>query len=179
MGQACRLDEKIKDFITGREVPDCDDEQIRQFMERLLVNEKGFKKEEIEVDRTFAISRVAEGGVGRAELVVFVDGRPFMALKSQRGSLVSREQESLAAARLCCPVQVPYTVVSNGRDAEILDTLTGKVVAEGLDAIPDSQEARRGLPEIEFQALPDHKRERQERVYLAFAALQCPTDCAD
>ena len=70
-------------------------------------------------------------------------------------------------------------MVSNGREAEILDTLTGKVIAEGLEAIPDRAEALRRLPEIEYRVLPDNKRERQERVYLAFATLQCPTDCED
>ena len=51
-----------------------------------------------------------------------------MTVKSSRGSLVTRERESLAASRLACDVQVPLTVVTNGQDAEILDTLKGKVL---------------------------------------------------
>ena len=178
MSHACQLDETITDFITGKETPDCDDEQIRQSIERLLVNEKGYARDEIEVDRPFTITADG-GGNGRAELVIFVEGKPFMSIKSQRGSLVSREQESLAAARLCFPVQIPLTVVTNGQDAEILDTLTGKVIDEGLDAIPDKAEALRRLPSLELKPLPEEKKERQERIYLAFATLQCPTDCED
>jgi hypothetical protein len=37
MSQACSTGEFIRDYLTGREIPDSDDEQIRQAMERRLV----------------------------------------------------------------------------------------------------------------------------------------------
>ena len=42
--------EMITDFITGEIVPDIGAEANRQDVERFLVNEKGFSKEDIKVD---------------------------------------------------------------------------------------------------------------------------------
>lgn len=173
-GQTC---ETIKDYLTGRVLPDSDDEQIRQAVERLLVEEKGYRPEDIEVDRFFEIELDGERHRGRAELVVRVQDRPFMSLKSTRGSLVTREREALAASRLACEVQIPLTVVTNGQEAEVLDTLTGQVLAQGLEAIPTEAQAEDQARTLEYLALPDKRREKEGRIFLAFAAFECPSEC--
>ena len=177
MGASCATGETLKDYITGQEVPDCDDEVIRQNMERLLVEEKGYDKADIEVDRWFDIDINGVLEKGRAELVVSVLKKPFMTIKSTRGSLVTREREALAASRLSCDCQVPYSVVTNGRDAEFLDTLTGQVLAEGLEAVPNKEKALKMITNKTCPALDEGKRIKEGRVYLAFADMQCPTDC--
>jgi hypothetical protein len=40
----------ITDFITGKEIPNVGAEENRQMVARFLVDEKGFSKEDIEVD---------------------------------------------------------------------------------------------------------------------------------
>jgi len=174
----CRTGETIKDFLTGRQVPDSDDEQIRQKIERLLVEEKGFNPSEIEVDRCFEISLDDLKSVGRAELVVFVHGRPFMSFKCARGSLVTREREALAASRLAHQVQIPLTIVTNGEDAEIIDTLTGRVSAVGLKAIPSKEEAEKRSGELTYAELNEKRKKKEARIYLAFADFTCPTECS-
>ena len=123
MSQCCATGEFITDYLTGRTLADSDDEQIRQSMERLLVEIKGFRTGEIEVDRMFQVEVDGRAFQGRAELIVRLGGRPLMAVKNTRGSLVTREQEATALARLVlAPRQIPLTVVFNGRDAELLDS---------------------------------------------------------
>ena len=177
MIDCCATGETIKDYLTGRDLPDCDDEQIRQKMERLLVEIKDFDPRQIEVDRMFDLPGDDDRSIGRAELVVSVDGRPFMLIKSTRGSLVTRERESLAAARLACQPPVPVTVVTNGADAEILETRSGKVKATGLDAIPNRREALVLLAQANIEPLPEAKREKEARIYRAFATFQCSNFC--
>ena len=167
----------IMDHITGRELADCDDEQIRQGVERLLIEKKGYMPSDIEVDRVFHLDMDGAVEQGRAELVVYVNEKPYMTIKNSRGSLVSREREALSASRLACETVVPFTVVTNGRDAELLDTATGQILATGLEAIPDKDEARKGISGLIFSRLDPKKREREGRVYLAFAGFQCPTSC--
>ncbi|MBW1710996.1 MAG: type I restriction enzyme HsdR N-terminal domain-containing protein [Deltaproteobacteria bacterium] len=168
--------ESIQDYITGRELPYSDDEYIRQDIERLLVHEKGYRAEMIEVERSFVI-RLEEEALGRLELLVRYEGRPFMAIKCVRGSLVTREREALAASRLALDVQIPLTVITNGDNAEILDTLTGQVLDLGLDKIPDLDHAKTRIKELEYVPLPDKRREKEERIYLAFMTFQCPSKC--
>lgn len=167
----------IQDFITGRALPDCDDEQIRQFIESLLVEQKGYSPSEIEVDRTFDLGPGERGRLGRAELVVYVAGKPFMTVKSTRGSIVSREREAISASRLACDVVVPYTVVTNGQDAEFLDTRTGQVLGTGLAAIPHKNDAQEKASGLDFQTLDAGRRDRELRVYLAYADFECSSFC--
>ena len=74
--------EYIEDYITGRPIPDTDDERIRQKMERILIEDKGFAVEDIQVDHVFPLTSGTEEETGTAELVVLVSGRPFMTIRS-------------------------------------------------------------------------------------------------
>lgn len=177
MGSSCMTGETLKDYVTGRDMPDCDDEVVRQNLERLLVEAKGYERADIEVDRWFDIEIDGVREKGRAELVVALQNQPFMTIKCSRGSLVTREREALAASRLCHERLVPYTVVTNGQDAEFLDTLTGQVLATGLEAVPHKNDALKMSLGQTCTSLDEAKRIKEGRVYLAFADMRCPTDC--
>jgi hypothetical protein len=62
-----------------------------------------------------------------------------MAIKCAAGSLGSREREILAAARVTSEYQIPFAVVSDGKTAVVLDTLTGEKLGEGMQQIPSRQ----------------------------------------
>ena len=53
MGRCSVTGELIKDFATGREVMDSDDEQIRQSMERFLVEKNGYDASDLDIDHWF------------------------------------------------------------------------------------------------------------------------------
>ena len=100
------------DFITGRQIPNIGAEENRQVVERFLVEQKGYAREDIEVDA--AITLCIHGEVYRSllDLVVTVDSRRVIAIKCAAGSLGSREREILAAARVLGPYQIPLSAVS-------------------------------------------------------------------
>lgn len=179
MGSKCSMTgEYIKDYITGRDVMDSDDERIRQFIERLLVEEKGYKPEEIVVDRYFVLHIDGEVHQAVAELVVFINEKPFMSIKSSRGSLVTREQEAIAASRLAYETQTPLTVVTNGEDAELLNSYTGKVIGAGLNAIPSREEAIEMADNLEYLVMPPKQREKWTRIYMAYTTFECSNFCS-
>ncbi len=167
----------IKDYLTGRDMPDCDDEQIRQKLERLLVEEKGYAPADIEVDRFFEVALGDERKPGRAELSVIIDGRPLLTVKCARGSLVTREQEAIAASRLAFEVMPPYTVVTNGVEAELLETASGRVAGTGFEAIPTRAEAERLIGELDFPRLTEKQKEKAARIHLAYAVFECSNFC--
>ena len=168
----------IMDFLTGRFLPETGEEMVRQVIEKFLIEEKGWRREDIEVDRPLELHIDGHVEHGRVELLVRADGRPFMAVKSAPGSLVTREREALAAARLSGDSPPPLTVVTNGDDAEIMDTRTGKVLETGLDAIPDREEALAKIAHLGGHPLDRGKKEKETRIYLAFAGFQCAEDCS-
>lgn len=177
MTAQCVRREKIIDYATGREIEDCDDEIIRQRTERFLVEQKGYYPEEISVDSAFDMFVDGVLEKGRVELLITLKDRPFMTLKCRRGSLVTREREALAASRLIFDEVTPFTVVTNSESAEFLDSVSGKVLAEGLDSIPARDEALKMLDASKFIRFDDSRREKESRIYLAFADLQCPVEC--
>ena len=48
----------IRDFVTGREVPNVGAEENRQAVEKFLVEQKGYQKEDIKVDVDIAVTRI-------------------------------------------------------------------------------------------------------------------------
>ena len=70
--------------------------------------------------------------------------------------------------------RIPLAAVTNGEDAELLDTMTGKVIAEGLTAIPDKEAASRLFDTLQFTPFADKsRRERELRILNAFDVEVC------
>jgi hypothetical protein len=158
----------VVDFVTGREVPDVGSEANRQAVEKLLVQQKGYLKTDIEVDVDLTFKIAGEPYRSQIDLVVASEGTRIMAIKCAAGSLGSREREILAAARLLDAYQIPIAVVTDGSNATVLDTLTGKKIGEGIDAIP-SKEAVKALPAAAAcTAFPENKRDREQLVFRTY-----------
>jgi hypothetical protein len=165
----------LADFVTGETLVDTDDERYRQKLARLLVEDKGYAKHELEPRRKIETLFGGRFVVSCIELVVRLAGRPLLLLRYGPGSLVTRERPTLAAARVLEPdTVIPVSVISNGEDAEVLDTVSGKVTATGLAAIPDRQALvalaadRPPLP-----GLPEARREKELRILNAFDLEVC------
>ncbi len=125
------------DHVTGNRVPNIGAEENRQAVERLLVEEKRFSREEIGVGVPIAFTAAGEVYRSRIDLVVSLDGRPLMVIKCAAGSLGSREREAASAARLIDTRPLPLAAVSDGKTAIVFDVATGKPIGTGLEAIPD------------------------------------------
>ncbi|MGD9023083.1 MAG: type I restriction enzyme HsdR N-terminal domain-containing protein [Deltaproteobacteria bacterium] len=159
------------DFITGETLIDTIDERARQEIARFLVNEKGYLKEDIRVRRPIALDVDGNKGTFIVNFVVHVSGKAFMIIIFGPGSLVSRERPALAAARLVEPYTVPFTVVTNGRSAEVLETQSGHVIAEGLENIPSKEQALERFKTVVFETLAGKHMDRERRILYAFEVL--------
>ncbi len=170
---------KTKDFITGREITDTDDERYRQKIARLLVEERGYGKGDIEVKLMLEMAIEEKRVLSMVDFAVNVSGRSFMVIRYGPGSIVTRERPSLATARLLRTYQVPFTVVTNGEDAEVLDTDSGEVVGSGLESIPDKKTALEQLKHVIFRQLPPERIEAEKRVLSAYDWLEHSLECDD
>jgi hypothetical protein len=160
----------ITDFVTGRDVPNVGAEENRQAVEKFLVTEKGYLKEDIQIDVDLAITVAGEPYRSQVDLVVSPDGRRtrFMVIKCAAGSLGSREREIVAAARLLDAYQIPRAVVSDGKTAVVLDAVAGKKIGDGLDAIPTRQEAIDELKSLTLTPFPAKRREREKLIFRTY-----------
>jgi len=168
MKNASGTHETIVDFVTGKKVPNVGVEEHRQIVERFLVEEKGYQREDIEVDAEIAFTLGEERFCSEVDLVVQVNGTRFMVIKLAPGSLGSRHREALAAARLLDTYQIPISVITNGKDAEILDSVTGTLLDQGIAAIPAKQDAVARLSDIVLEPYPEAKLEREKIIFRSY-----------
>jgi hypothetical protein len=160
----------ITDFITGREIPNIGAEENRQALARYLVNAKGYSKDDIEVDVKIEMTIAREPYSSQVDLVVSVKGGEMrvIAVKCAAGSLGSREREIIAAARLLDEYPIPLAVVSDGVNAIVLNTASGKKEGEGLDAIPSRDAIISMLESCERVKLPAERLEREKLIFRTY-----------
>ena len=160
----------ITDFVTGREIPNIGAEENRQAVAQYLVNEKGYSKDDIEVDVKIELTIAGEPYRSQVDIVVTVNdgGMRIMVLKCAAGSLGSREREIVATARLLEDYQIPFAVVSDGKTAIVLDTVSGKKTGEGMAAIPSKEAAISMLDSYQPISLPADRLEREKLIFRTY-----------
>ncbi len=158
----------ITDFITGKNLPDIGAEANRQAVEKILVEEKGYRPADIEVAVPLSFTVAGEAYHASVDLVVSAAGRRAMVIKCAAGSLGSREREIVSAGRLLDAHQIPLAVVSDGVTAVVLDTLTGKKKGEALAAIPTRSELEDYVKSHEPVPLAEKKRDREQLVFRTY-----------
>jgi hypothetical protein len=161
----------LVDYVTGRMVPDIGAESHRQKIERLLVTDKGYDKSDIAVDADISVVFPEETYRSQLDLVVSVDGRPFMVIKCVAGSLESRQREVLSAARIYRPGPIPYAVAADGETAVIYDTRTGKKIGEGLNVIPDLSAARSMAANIMPINIPETRIKKERIIFRSYDSM--------
>ena len=159
------------DYITGQGIVDTHDERERQKIARFLIEEKGYSKDDIEVRREIPLNVDGNRATSKVDFVIRLNGKAFAIIIFGPGSLVSRERSTLAAARLVESYEVPFAVVTNGEAAEVLETRSGRVIAEGLEAIPSKEEALGKIATLTFEKLPEKRLEKEERILYVFDVL--------
>ena len=168
---------KLADFISGEILPDTHDERYRQKLARLLVEQKGFSKEQIKPRRELLVSAGVKKAVVKIDFEISVSDKIAMIIWYGPGSLVTRHRPALAASRLAGPYQVPVIVVTNGEGAEIIDGATGKVIARGLESIPTSSELNETVAAAAFEPISAEQTEIESRIVYAYEVDgSCPCD---
>jgi hypothetical protein len=161
--------ETLKDYITGKTVANSGAEANRQAVEKILIEIKGYAREDVEVDAPIHLDMGAEQFESKLDLVVRVCGRRYMVIKCAPGSLASREREVVAAARLLEEsFQLPLAVVSDGRSALVWDTVSGELIGEGMDAIPSRQQAEASFDPQNLQELQISRKWRQQLIFRSY-----------
>ena len=168
---------ELTDFITGKTIADTHDERYRQKIAHLLVEKKGFSREEILQNECVITVAGRKQAVIRIDFLIVIAGRPAMVIRYGPGSLVTRRRAALAASRLLRSSQIPVAVVTNGETAEILSGENGRLIGEGLLSIPSRQELSALIENIPEKPVPEKQKEKEARILYAFDVDDsCPCD---
>ncbi|MGB5987035.1 MAG: type I restriction enzyme HsdR N-terminal domain-containing protein [Desulfobacterales bacterium] len=168
---------KVRDYLTGEELTETHDEQYRQGLARLLVSAKGFAKSQVTPRYQLEIQVGEQRAIIPVDFLVRVDARISMLIKYGPGSLVTRERSALAASRLVAPYQIPWVVVTNGEDAHILEGANGKLMATGINGIPDIKQLRHSALSNPSSSIDPRRAVMESRILYAYEVDDaCPCD---
>jgi len=152
---------------------------IRDVVRDYLIAVKGYAEDDIEEDTVFEIYVDGKRQGTSVDYIINLNGVRFMVLKCSPGALGSRERHLVSFARVVDSYQIPYAMVTDGSRARLLDTITGKLIAEGLDSIPDRAQAEETLHTAKCLAYPKERMEREKRILLAFEAIECTKESCE
>jgi len=165
------------DFITGETIIDTHDERYRQKIARLLINHKGYQKNDIKPRKDLLVQAGENRAVIKIDFLINLSGKVCMIIKFGPGSIVTRRRPLLAASRVLAPYQIPIAVVTNGEDAEVLEGASGRVISLGLETIPSREQLREIINADPFSRVPAKRAEMESRILYCYEVDgSCPCD---
>ena len=153
------------------------EEVIRKKVLALLLGEKGYLLEDIEEEVPFDLITDQEMFQLRVSLVIRIKGRRLVLVKCGPGSILARERAALALARLLADYQIPLTVVTNGEEATLLNTLTGETLDCGPEVTPDRKRLLSLMGDFKFLPLPEKRIRLEKQILAAFEGLGLHGEC--
>ncbi|MBI5584771.1 MAG: type I restriction enzyme HsdR N-terminal domain-containing protein [Deltaproteobacteria bacterium] len=177
MSETCPGEKYKAGLIALSECETGKEEVIREKILQLLLREKGFRMEDLELDVPYEFQTGGDVFQSRASIIIRLEVSRVVLIKCGAGSILARERPSLSLARLMDAVQIPLTVVTNSEDAVLLNTLNGETLECGLGAIPTRTQLLERLPDLEFIPLPEKRLQMEKRILSAFEALGLHGEC--
>lgn len=168
------LPDTLKDCLTGVDIPFSNKDNIRQKILKFLIESKGFLKEDIAVDREIVLSMEDVHVSSAVDISIRLHGLTLMVWKCASGSVVSRQRQIIAAARLLEEYVVPLAVVTNGQEVELLDALTEKVIGSGFGSLPSRQDLLEMGKAISLTVPHAKKIAYEQRILYTYDAISCP-----
>jgi hypothetical protein len=146
----------------------------KELVKEVLKN-KDYTDDEIEVAPSFTVTSGERSDDVTTDYIIKLKGRRFMAIKCTM-AIESRERHVVSFARVVDDMMIPYAAVTDGLRVHIMDTTTGKVVAETscVDAFPSRDDALEEFARTEFRPYPPERLEKETRVLMAFECVACP-----
>jgi hypothetical protein len=168
---------ELDDLITGETIKDTLDERYRQNIARLLLDGKGYLKDDIQRRQSLLVEAGEKQALIKIDFSIRLLDKQCMIIKFAPGSLVTRHRPALAASRILTPYQIPVAVVTNGEEAEILDGKSGRVLSRGLETIPSKTELLQMANEMEFDQIPFERAVLESRILYCYEVDDsCPCD---
>ena len=165
------------DFITGETIIDTHDERYRQKIAHLLINHKGYQKNDIQPRKNLLVQAGENRAVIKIDFLINLSGKICMIIKFGPGSIVTRRRSLLAASRVLAPYQIPIAVVTNGEDAEVLEGASGRVISLGLETIPSREQLIEIINTDLFSRIPAKRAEMESRILYCYEVDgSCPCD---
>ncbi len=169
------LHQTLTDYVSGDEIQDTTFEDLRQAIARILVEQRGYPKEQLRTKCPLAYDIDGQAFEKVLDLLAFdTQGNPVLLVMFCPGGLVSYVRQYMAAARLFPGGPVPMLVVTDSKEAKLVRVRDGEMLKEGFHAFPTWEELVELAADFPCE-LPDANRIIQEqRILYAMNNLSGP-----
>jgi len=171
------LPDKLTDYLTGLEIPFTNRDNIRQRALKFLIEEKGYLKDDIIPDREISFELEQQPVRSRVDISICLDGKTLMIWKCASGSLVTRERQIMASARLLEDYIVPFAAITNGAELELLDASSGEVIGNGFSSVFPRSELSAMARDLALKPVNLKKTINEQRILYTYDAISCPAVC--
>lgn len=165
------------DYLSGRTIPFSNRDNIRQKIIRTLVEEKAYDKSEIAVEKEIRYDFEGQQVCSPVDISIVFRNKTLMVFKCAPGSVVSRERQIIATARLLEDYIIPFAVVTNGVDIELLDVSSEKVIGEGMESIPNRLELFDKSKDLVLKPVNSKKLKFERSILYTYDAMSCTLHC--
>ncbi len=170
---------ELSDFLTGKSLADTHDERYRQKIAKQLVLNKGYHRALIQSNQKIHILVKEKKASLRIDFLISLFDKIVVLIKFAPGSIVTRRVSAIALSRIIKPYQIPFVIITNGEDAEIMDGSTGDVLSSGIDNFPDFEMVKKQFSSYQFNKISNTVFNQASRIAYAFeidGACPCDTD---
>lgn len=155
---------ELTDYLTGQTLPDTHDERLIQKISRFLVEDKGFSQKDILSRRKMSVTAGGKSATVMVHFIIRINQIHFAVVMYGPGSIVTRQRPTIAVARLFGEHIIPYCLITNGHEANLMDTKSGKIFGKDLNSIFSKNEALTFLKSFLPETLTKDRREKEQRI---------------
>ncbi len=145
------------------------------YIQRLMIEkliDLGYEFSDIEINNGYeVIVSKKEKFVTSVDILLRLEGKVLYAIKCSPTSIESWERFMFAFCRVVEPYQIPFAMVTDGREGRIIDIIKGEV-KDSME-IPKREELLQKLKSLNFVPYPEEKLHREKRILYAFDAIKC------
>lgn len=138
-----------------------------------LINQKGYLKDDIEINVNFKIELPETSFNVVADIILKIEDKRYSVIKCAMNSMESWERYTIAFCRVADSYKIPFAIVTDGENAKVLDSSNGRLISEGLDSVLSRWDLERLSKEKIFLQYPPEKSEKEKRILYAFDAIRC------
>ena len=164
MGTSHLVMGELTDYLTGKTLPDTHDERLIQKISHFLIEDKGFSINDIISRQKMNLTIDGKTGSITVHFIIRIKGIVFAVILYGPGSIVTRQRPTLSVARLFENYIIPFSVITNGHEANLMDTKSGKVIGKDLNSFFSKTEAIDRLKDISLETLSNERREKEQRI---------------
>lgn len=160
----------IRDYLTGEEIEETSYEEFRQALARMLVEERNYPKERLASKVGVCFPVDGKDYTRMVDLAAYAeDGSPLLLMIFCSGEPGSYLREAAAACRLIVGGPAPLAVVTDTREAILLEAAAGKPLGSGMRSIPYWDDLLRLADEHACPALPEEAAARERRILFTYS----------